>query len=74
MEILFVKILFKGGEILGCKDVLPIPQRIDRIQQRCLVGGVESEEYPYHRGKAEGEEDGERGDDDGPPGKDGEDF
>lgn len=32
-----------------------VPQRLDRVQQGCLPGGVEAEEDAHEDGKAEGQ-------------------
>ena len=36
-------------------------QGVDGVEQGRLVGGIETEEKPYEAGKAEGQEDGQRG-------------
>ena len=36
-----------------------VAQRINWIEERCLVGGIETEEDPHQAGKAEGQKDGQ---------------
>ena len=36
-------------------------QGVDGVEQGRLVGGIETEEEPHEAGKAEGQQDGERG-------------
>ncbi len=48
---------------------LLVVQGVDGVEQGRLVGGIETEEEPYEAGKAEGHEDGQRGNDGRPTGQ-----
>ena len=53
----------------GHPGSLLVVQGIDGVEQGRLVGGIETEEDPYEAGKAEGHEDGQRGNDGCPAGQ-----